>query len=52
MLEIQENRSLKSAFYRLRRNPQHSAIIVDARKHPIGFIQLEAIARYIAGKNG
>ena len=50
VLKIQENRSLKSAFYRLRRNPRHSAVILDARKHPIGFIQLEDIARYIAGE--
>ena len=47
---IQENRNLKSAFYRLRRNPRHSAVILDARKHPVGFIQLEDIARYIAGE--
>ena len=48
--EIQENRNLKSAFYRLRRNPRHSAVILDARKHPVGFIRLEDIARYIAGE--
>jgi putative hemolysin len=48
--ELQENRNLKSAFYRLRRNPRHSAVILDARKHPVGFIQLEDIARYIAGE--
>lgn len=50
VLEIQENRNLKSAFYRLRRNPRHSAVVVDARKHPVGFIRLEEIARYIAGR--
>ena len=50
VLEIRENRNLKSAFYRLRRNPRHSAVVVDARKHPVGFIRLEDIARYIAGK--
>jgi putative hemolysin len=50
VLEIAENRSLKSAFYRLRRNSRHSAVILDARKHPTGFIQLEDIARYIAGE--
>lgn len=49
-LEIRENRSLKSAFYRLRRNPRNSAIILDGRQHPIGFIRLEDIARYIAGE--
>ena len=46
---IQENRSLKSAFYRLRRSPRHSAMVVDARQSPVGFIRLEDIARYIAG---
>ncbi len=50
VLEIQENRNLKSAFYRLRRNPRHSAVILDARKHAVGFIRLEDIARYIAGE--
>lgn len=50
VLKIQENRSLKSAFYRLRRNPRHSAVILDARRHPIGFIRLEDIARHIAGE--
>ncbi|MEN7973089.1 MAG: CNNM domain-containing protein [Verrucomicrobiota bacterium] len=50
VLELQENRNLKSAFYRLRRNPRHSAVILDARKHPVGFIRLEDIARYIAGE--
>ena len=49
VLEIQENRNLKLAFYQLRRNPRHSAVILDARKHPVGFIRLEDIARYIAG---
>ncbi len=48
VLEIQESRSLKSAFYRLRRNPRHSAVIVDARNHPLGFLRLEDVARYIA----
>lgn len=50
MLELQENRNLKSAFYRLRRNPKHSAVVLDARKHPVGFICMEDIARYIAGE--
>lgn len=50
MLEIRENRSLKSAFYRLRRNPHHSAVVLDARNHPVGYLHLESIARYIAGK--
>jgi len=48
VLSLQENRNLKSAFYRLRRNPRHCAVVVDGRKHPVGFIQLEDIARYIA----
>jgi CBS domain containing-hemolysin-like protein len=48
VLLIDEGRNLKSAFYRLRRNPRHSAVVVDARNHPAGFIQLEDIARYIA----
>ncbi len=48
VLRLEENRNLKSAFYRLRRNPHHSAIIVDAHRHPVGFIHLEDIARYIA----
>jgi CBS domain containing-hemolysin-like protein len=48
--ELQENRNLKSAFYRLRRNPRHSAVIVDSRNHPLGFVRLEDIARYIAGE--
>jgi CBS domain containing-hemolysin-like protein len=50
VLKIRGNRNLKSAFYRLRRNPHHSAVVVDARKHPVGFIRLEEIARYIAGE--
>lgn len=50
VLKIGEGRNLKSAFYRLRRNPRHSAIVLDARNHPVGFIRLEDIARYIAGK--
>ena len=49
VLKIRENRNLKSAFYRLRRNPHHSAIVLDARHHPIGYLHLESIARYIAG---
>lgn len=49
VLEIPGNRNLKSAFYRLRRTPCRSAVVVDARRHPIGFIRLEDIARYIAG---
>jgi CBS domain containing-hemolysin-like protein len=50
VLALTENRNLKSAFYRLRRNPRHSAVVVDARHHPVGFIQLEDIARHIARK--
>lgn len=50
VLKLQENRNLKSAFYRLRRNPRHSAVVLDAWKHPVGFIQLEDIARHIAGE--
>jgi putative hemolysin len=48
VLKVQENRSLKSAFYRLRRNPRHSAVVVDVRNHPVGFVRLEDVARYIA----
>jgi putative hemolysin len=48
VLKIQENRNLKSAFYRLRRNPRHSAVVTDAHGHPLGFVRLEDIARYIA----
>ncbi len=50
VLKLQENRNLKSAFYRLRRNPRHSAVITDAHRHPVGFLRLEDIARYIAQK--
>ncbi|MEI6892369.1 MAG: CNNM domain-containing protein [Pontiella sp.] len=50
LLKLQDNRNLKSAFYRLRRNPRHSAVVVDARNHPVGFIRLEDVARYIAKK--
>jgi CBS domain containing-hemolysin-like protein len=50
VLNLPESRNVKSAFYRLRRNPRHSAVVVDARKHPVGFIRLEDIARYIARK--
>ncbi|MDH3981343.1 MAG: CNNM domain-containing protein [Kiritimatiellaceae bacterium] len=50
LLKLQDNRNLKSAFYRLRRNPHHSAVVVDSRKHPIGFIRLEDVARYIVKK--
>lgn len=48
VLRLPENRNLKSAFYRLRRNAQHSAVVVDTRNHPVGFVRLEDIARYIA----
>lgn len=48
VLKLQENRNLKSAFFRLRRNPRHSALVVDALNHPIGFIRLEDVARFIA----
>ncbi|WP_372794511.1 CNNM domain-containing protein [Pontiella sp.] len=50
LLRIEESRNLKSAFYRLRRNPRHCAVITDARGHAVGFIRLEDIARYIAKK--
>ena len=48
VLKLQETRNLKSAFYRLRRNPRHSAVVVDAHWHPVGFVRLEDIARHIA----
>jgi CBS domain containing-hemolysin-like protein len=50
VLELQDNRNLKSAFYRLRRNPRHCAVVVDGRSHPVGLVRLEDIARYIAGQ--
>ncbi|WP_372805694.1 CNNM domain-containing protein [Pontiella sp.] len=50
VLKLQENRNLKSVFYRLRRNHHHCAVVVDAHGHPVGFVQLEDIARYIAMK--
>ena len=50
LLKLLESRSLKSAFYRLRRSPRHSAVVVDDRNHPLGFIRLEDVARYIAKK--
>ncbi|MEE9367271.1 MAG: CNNM domain-containing protein [Pontiella sp.] len=50
VVKILESRSLKSAFYRLRRNPRHSAVIVDARNHPVGFVRLEDVAHYIVKK--
>lgn len=50
LLRIEENRNLKSAFYRLRKHPRHCAVITDSRNHPVGFIRLEDIARYIAKK--
>jgi CBS domain containing-hemolysin-like protein len=50
VLALPENRNLKSAFYRLRRNPRHSAVVVDVRGHCIGLLQLEDIARYISGE--
>ncbi|MDF7806644.1 CNNM domain-containing protein [Pontiellaceae bacterium B12219] len=49
-LKLEESRNLKSAFYRLRRNPRHSAVVFDSMHHPVGFIRLEDIARYIAKK--
>ncbi len=48
LLRLPETRNLKSAFYRLRRNPRQSAVVVDVHNHPVGFIQLEDVARYIA----
>ncbi|MEA2069511.1 MAG: CNNM domain-containing protein [Verrucomicrobiota bacterium] len=50
VLNLQENRNLKSVFYRLRRNPHHSAVVTDAHRHPVGFVRLEDIARYIVKK--
>ena len=50
MLTLWEDRNLKSAFYRLRRNPHHSAIVLDAHRHLVGFVRLEDIARYITKK--
>lgn len=50
LLKIQESRNLKSVFYRLRRHPRHSAVVVDARNHPVGFVRLEDVARHIAGE--
>ena len=50
VLSLPESCNLKSAFYRLRRNPRHSAVVVDARRHPVGFVRLEDIARYITRK--
>ena len=50
VLSLPESCNLKSAFYRLRRNPRHSAVVIDARKHPVGFVRLEDVARYIARK--
>ncbi|QBG46243.1 DUF21 domain-containing protein [Verrucomicrobia bacterium S94] len=50
LLQIEESRNLKSAFYRLRKHPRHSAVVIDARGHPVGFIRLEDIARYIVKK--
>ncbi len=50
VLRLPENGNLKSAFYRLRRNPRHCAVVVDARQHPVGLVRLEDIARYIARK--
>ena len=49
VLQIPEHRSIKSAFYRLRRNPRHCAVVVDSRQHPLGLLRLEDIARYISG---
>jgi CBS domain containing-hemolysin-like protein len=48
VLEVRESQNLKSAFYRLRRNPRHMAVVVNTHKHPVGFIHLEDIARFIA----
>ncbi|VGO20935.1 CNNM domain-containing protein [Pontiella sulfatireligans] len=50
VLSVQDSRNLKSAFYRLRRHPRHCAVIVDAHRHPVGFIRLEDIARYLTLK--
>jgi CBS domain containing-hemolysin-like protein len=49
-LKLDESRNLKSAFYRLRRNPRHCAVVFDALHHPVGFIRLEDIAHYIVKK--
>jgi len=50
VLEVRESQNLKSAFYRLRRNPRHMAVVVNTHKHPVGFIHLEDIARFIAAE--
>lgn len=50
LLKLQENRNLKSVFYRLRKDPNHSAVVVDARNHPVGFVRLEDVARYLVKK--
>lgn len=50
MLCIEEGRNLKFAFYRLRKHPRHCAVVVDARRHPVGFVTLEDIARFLAGE--
>lgn len=49
VMALEDKRNIKSAFYRLRRTPRHCAVIMDTHRHPIGFVRLEAIARYIAG---
>lgn len=49
VLRLEEDRNVKSAFYRLRRNPHHCAVIIDTRGHPAGFVQMEDVARYIIG---
>ncbi|MCF7849589.1 MAG: CNNM domain-containing protein [Kiritimatiellales bacterium] len=50
VLQIEERQNLKSAFYRLRRNPLHLAVVVNVHHHPVGFIHLEDIARFIAAE--
>lgn len=48
VLSIEVNRNIKSAFYRLRRNPQQVAAVVDGRGILLGSLRIEDIARYIA----
>ena len=49
ILKLEEDRNIKSAFFRLRRNPHHCAVIINTRQHPVGFIRMDDIARFIIG---
>ena len=48
VLQLSAMRSVKSAFYRLRRHPSQWAVITDARGHLQGSISLEDIFYYMA----